>query len=54
MVAKSFLKKVYVFFCVKCKETFESSEGSHRQQCPACGSLCSVKESHLETNEEEN
>lgn len=46
----SVVRKIFVYFCNSCRESFESYEGQHRQKCPGCGCLCSVKESH---NEEE-
>lgn len=45
------VRKIFVYLCVKCKESFESYEGQHRQKCPGCGCLCSVKESHNENEE---
>jgi len=45
------VRKVFVYMCVKCKESFESYDGQHRQKCPGCGSMCSVKESHNEDEE---
>lgn len=46
-MSKSF-KKVYVYYCKKCRETFEAYDGQHRKKCPGCESLCSVKESRNE------
>lgn len=37
---------VYVFHCVSCKEDFESDQNQHREQCPSCHCLCSVKSSY--------
>lgn len=45
------VRKVFVYLCKRCRETFELYDGQHRQQCPGCGSMCSVVESRNENEE---
>jgi hypothetical protein len=44
--------KIWIYLCVKCKETFEVLNGGHRCKCPSCKSMCDVQDTFFEEVEE--
>ena len=42
------VNKVWTYWCVKCRESFETLNGGKRCKCPSCKSMCDVQDTYLE------